>query len=216
MRVSPSRSVFGHPAQGQRDTLSARQAPARNAWPSWGLEMGPDVLCDQLLRFLRLEESREPGVNDMESKLRAWAWIPVYRVSLKSPILNFQTRLSSWLVIKAGTLKLHELVYRVSPKFPILICRLSSWFLALFPDVYDYRIDVGVTLVSDITTLYTWCLINFVSQCFTGVRIYRRILLTWLEKLWLDFDYCKNVVWYCMLWAWHVYIYRVSHRSCMD
>lgn len=55
MRVSPSRSVFGHPAQGQRDTLSARQAPARNAWPSWGLEMGPDVLCDQLLRFLRLE-----------------------------------------------------------------------------------------------------------------------------------------------------------------
>lgn len=71
MRVSPSRSVFGHPAQGQRDTLSARQASARNAWPSWGLEMGPDVLCDQLLRFLRLEESREPGVNDMESKLRA-------------------------------------------------------------------------------------------------------------------------------------------------
>ena len=31
MRVSPSRSVFGHPAQGQRDTLSARQAPARNS-----------------------------------------------------------------------------------------------------------------------------------------------------------------------------------------
>lgn len=83
-------------------------------------------------------------------------------------------------MIKAGTLKLHELVYRVSPKFPILICRR------------DYRVDfwhyfqmymiieLRVTLVSDIIakTLYTWCLINFVSQCFAGVRICRRILLT--------------------------------------
>lgn len=75
-----------------RYSLGSSSTGAQLAWPSWGLEMGPDVLCDQLLRFLRLEESSHRGsrgstIRSRTSKLRAWASIPLYRVSPKSPIL---------------------------------------------------------------------------------------------------------------------------------